>query len=75
MLYTVREKVVFLHTCALNINYQNAIVKWFMHFFPLSLVHKFVYQKVHKDVVHKVVHQAFDLYPHAEHGAFGVVKE
>ena len=25
--------------------------------------------------VHKVVYQAFGLYPHAEHGAFGVVKE
>jgi len=45
-----------------------------MHFFPSS-VHKFVYQKVHKVVVHKVVYQAFGLYPHAEHGAFGVVKE
>ena len=31
-------------------------------FFPLSLVHK-------------VVNQAFGLYSHAEHGAFGVVKE
>lgn len=31
-------------------------------FFPLSLVHKIVYQ-------------AFGLYSHAEHGAFGVVKE
>jgi hypothetical protein len=45
-----------------------------MHFFPSS-VHKVVYQKVHKVVVHKVVNQTLGLYSHAEHGAFGVVVE
>ena len=43
--------------------------------FFLSSVHKVVHQKVHKVVVHKVVNQAFALYSHAEHGAFGVVVE
>ena len=65
----------FLHTCALNINYQNAIVKRFMLFFPLPSVHKVVYPKVHKVVVHKVVNQAIGSNSHAEHGAFGVVVE
>ena len=52
------EPVVLLHTCALNINYQNTIVKRFMHFFPLPSVHKVVHQKVHKVAAHKVVYQA-----------------
>ena len=46
-----------------------------MLFFPLPSVHKVVYQKVHKVVVHKVVNQAFGLYSHTEHGAFGVAVE
>jgi len=52
----------FLHICALSVNYQNAIVKRFMLFFPLPSVHK-------------VVNQAFGSNSHAEHGAFGVVVE